>query len=76
MPQNTKDAQGGKSHPPKKTAATGQTGDKAQAKKGSANSPTGAHKHGEKKNHALRLGGGLAMLVAWAGCAGFSWSAS
>ena len=49
MPQNTKDSQGGKTHPPKKTAATGQTGDKAQAKKGSANSPTGAHKHGEKK---------------------------
>jgi hypothetical protein len=49
MPQNTKDSQGGKNHSPKKTAATGQTGDKAQAKKSSANSPTGPHKHGEKK---------------------------
>ena len=29
--------------------ATGQTGDKAQAKKSSANSPTDPHKHGEKK---------------------------
>ena len=49
MPQNTKDSQGGKNHPPKKTAAKGQTGDKVQAKKGSDNSPTGPHKHGEKK---------------------------
>jgi hypothetical protein len=49
MPQNTKDSQGGKNHAPTKTAATGQTGDKAQAKKSSANSPTGPHKHGEKK---------------------------
>ena len=49
MPQNTKDSQGGKNHLPKKTAAKGQTGDKAQAKKSSANSPTGPHKHGEKK---------------------------
>lgn len=49
MPQNTKDSQGGKSHSPTKTADTGQTGDKADAKKGSANSPTGPHKHGEKK---------------------------
>lgn len=49
MPQNTKDSQGGKNHAPRKTADRGQTGDKAQAKKTDANSPTGPHKHGEKK---------------------------
>ena len=49
MPQNTKDSQGGKNHAPKKTAAAGQTSDKAQAKKSLAASPTGPHKHGEKK---------------------------
>ncbi|MDB5887083.1 MAG: hypothetical protein JWR74_3254 [Polaromonas sp.] len=49
MPQNTKDSQGGKNHPTQKTAATGQTGGKAQDKKGSTNSPTGPHQHGEKK---------------------------
>ena len=49
MPQNTKDSQGGKNHAPKKTAATGKAGDKAQAKKSSATSPIGPQKHGEKK---------------------------
>lgn len=49
MPQSTKDSQGGKNHPPKKTASSGQTGDKAQPKKSSADSPTGPQKHGEKK---------------------------
>jgi hypothetical protein len=48
MPQNTKDSQGGKSHPTQKTAA-GKTGAKAQDKKSMANSPTGPQKHGEKK---------------------------
>lgn len=49
MPQNTKDSQGGKSHPTTKTADRGQTTDKAQDKKSSQNSPTGPQKHGEKK---------------------------
>ena len=49
MPQNTKDSQGGKTQSPKKTAPTGKPDDKAKAKKSSANSPTGPHKHGEKK---------------------------
>jgi hypothetical protein len=49
MPQNTKDSQGGKSHPTTKTADRGQTTDKAEAKKSAPNSPTGPQKHGEKK---------------------------
>jgi hypothetical protein len=52
MPQSTKDAKGGKTHPGKKTHATGTVSDKvAAAKSGgrSAKSPTGPNKHGEKK---------------------------
>jgi len=49
MPQNTKDSQGGKTHPPKKTTTPRVEGDRAQAKKSTSNSPVGASKHGEKK---------------------------
>jgi hypothetical protein len=49
MPQNTKDSQGGKGHPSTKTADRGQISDKANPKKNSSTSPTGAPKHGEKK---------------------------
>jgi hypothetical protein len=51
MPQSTKDSKGGKSHSNKKTHAKGQASDaKAQKTDGrSASSPTGPHKHGEKK---------------------------
>jgi hypothetical protein len=49
MPQNTKNSQGGKSHPTTQTADRGQTSDKANPKKNSSTSPTGAQKHSEKK---------------------------
>jgi hypothetical protein len=52
MPQSTKDSKGGKTHPQKKTHASGTVSDKAAAKTTgrSAKSPTGPHKHGEKKS--------------------------
>lgn len=51
MPQSTKDNKGGKSHATKKTHSSGAVSEKAAAKKSgrSASSPTGPHKHGEKK---------------------------
>jgi hypothetical protein len=52
MPQSTKDSQGGKTHPGRKTKAADAVSDKAAAKKAggrSAASPTGPNKHGEKK---------------------------
>jgi hypothetical protein len=51
MPQSTKDNKGGKSHPAKKSHDSGTVSDKGAAKKSgrSAASPTGPHKHGEKK---------------------------
>ena len=51
MPQSTKDTKGGKTHSKKSTHAKSTVSDKAVAKKSgrSANSPTGSHKHGEKK---------------------------
>jgi len=51
MPQSSKDNHGGKSHPTKKSHASGTVSDKAAATKAgrSAASPTGPHKHGEKK---------------------------
>jgi hypothetical protein len=49
MPQNTKESQGGKSHPTTKTADRGQTSGKAGPKKNSSTSPTGAPKHSAKK---------------------------
>jgi hypothetical protein len=51
MPQSTKDTKGGKSHPAKKTHSKGTVSDKAAAEKSgrSGASPTGPHKHGEKK---------------------------
>jgi hypothetical protein len=52
MPQSTKDSKGGKTHRQKETHESGTVSDKAAAKKGngSANSPTGPVKHGEKKS--------------------------
>ncbi|MEJ8840361.1 hypothetical protein [Ramlibacter sp. AN1133] len=52
MPQSTKDNKGGKTHAGKKSHASGTVSDKAAAKKSgrSAASPTGPHKHGEKKS--------------------------
>jgi hypothetical protein len=53
MPQSTKDNQGGKTHSKKTSHAKGTVSDKAAAKSSggrSANSPTGSHKHGEKKS--------------------------
>jgi hypothetical protein len=51
MPQSTKDTHGGKTHPQKKTPASGAVSDKAAAGKArrSGASPTGPLKHGEKK---------------------------
>lgn len=51
MPQSTKKSQGGKTHSPKKTHASGEVSDKAAARKAgrSGSSPTGPIKHGEKK---------------------------
>lgn len=52
MPQSTKDSNGGKTHPQKKTHSSQAVSDKAAAKKSggrSANSPVGPNKHGEKK---------------------------
>ena len=51
MPQSTKDSKGGKTSASKTTHSNGQASE-ASAKKNagrSANSPTGPHKHGEKK---------------------------
>lgn len=51
MPQSTKDSKGGKTSASKPTHSKGQASE-AAAKKSearSANSPTGSHKHGEKK---------------------------
>jgi hypothetical protein len=47
MPQSTKDAAGGKSHP-SKSSGSGQ-GQAKTEKKSSEDSPTGPKKHGEKK---------------------------
>jgi len=52
MPQSTKDNNGGKSHPAKKSNPSGAVSEKAMAKKSgrrSTASPTGPNKHGEKK---------------------------
>ena len=51
MPQSTKDSKGGKIHANKKTHSSGAVSEKAAAKKSGRNSasPTGPHKHGEKK---------------------------
>ena len=52
MPQSTKNSQGGKTHPSKKSHSSGAVSDKAAARKSSgrsAKSPTGPNKHGEKK---------------------------
>lgn len=51
MPQSTKDSNGGKIHSNKKTHSKGQASEAAARKNEgrSANSPTGSHKHGEKK---------------------------
>ena len=51
MPQSTKDSKGGKTGSTKQSHSKGQASE-AAAKKNegrSANSPTGSHKHGEKK---------------------------
>lgn len=52
MPQSTKDSKGGKTHPQKESHSSGAVSDKAAAKKAgrSPTSPTGPHKHGEKKS--------------------------
>ena len=49
--QSNKDSKGGKTHPSKKSGSNHGGGKSAAAgeKKHSAGSPTGAHKHGEKK---------------------------
>jgi hypothetical protein len=57
VPQNAKDSQCVKNHSPKKTAAKGQTGDKAQSKKSSVNSPTEPHKHGVEEDYAVKQAG-------------------
>ncbi len=51
MPQSTKDSQGGKTHAKKTTHSSGQASGAAakKAEQRSAQSPTGPHKHGEKK---------------------------
>jgi hypothetical protein len=51
MPQSSKDNKGGKTHAGKKSHASGTVSDKAAASKSkrSTGSPTGPHKHGEKK---------------------------
>jgi hypothetical protein len=50
MPQSTKDSQGGKTHSKKTQHASGAVSDKAAKKSGRPGaSPTGPHKHGEKK---------------------------
>jgi hypothetical protein len=50
--QSTKDSKGGKSSATKKSHAKSTVSDKAAASKsgGKAGSPTGSHKHGEKKS--------------------------
>lgn len=51
MPQSSKDSNGGKTHASKSSGSGGSPKSKAEDKKSnkSANSPTGPHKHGEKK---------------------------
>jgi hypothetical protein len=49
--QSNKDSKGGKTHPSKKSNTNhgGKSAAASGEKKSSAGSPTGAHKHGEKK---------------------------
>ncbi|MBC7470371.1 MAG: hypothetical protein H7322_13680 [Ramlibacter sp.] len=51
MPQSTKDVDGGKTSPTRKIHSKGQATEAAAKKSDdrSTNSPTGSHKHGEKK---------------------------
>jgi hypothetical protein len=50
MPQSSKDSNGGKTHSGQKEAGKGAKPSAARkARSGSANSPTGPMKHGEKK---------------------------
>lgn len=51
MPQSSKDSNGGKTHSGKNTSSGGKAKSKAAEKKAhaSSSSPTGPHKHGEKK---------------------------
>lgn len=50
MPQSTKDTQGGKTHAKKTQHPSGAVSGKKAGKAGrSGASPTGPHKHGEKK---------------------------
>ena len=49
MPQNTKDSNGGKSHPTKETGANGEKKDNKDSADRKSDSPTGSHNKGEKK---------------------------
>ena len=49
MPQNSKDSNGGKSHPTKDTGAHGAKQDDKGSADHKSDSPTGSHNKGEKK---------------------------